>query len=65
MASNPLPTTVPGDKVKKALALVSEKLAENPDADRRKLLNDAIIRYDLTPKESEFLSRNFSGDKEK
>ena len=60
MSNNSLPTNIPGDKIKKALTLLAQKLEVNPDADRKKLLNEVEIRFDLTPKECEFLHRNFS-----
>ena len=44
-----------GESIKRAIRWVSEELEENPNADVSKLVNDAISRFDLSPKDAEFL----------
>lgn len=53
------PTKKMGDRTKQALAELSELLAKHPDKTRSSLLQQVEIKYDLTPKECEFLNRNF------
>ena len=54
------PAQRPGDKLKKALQWVCEILEEHPEKQRTKVFKEAEIRYDLTPKECEFLDKNFA-----
>lgn len=53
------PTQLPGDRLKKAIQAFSELRAENPEKDRRALLQKVEIQFDLTPLECEFLHRQF------
>lgn len=46
-----------GDALKKAIEWVSEQRRKSPDASVTKLANDAALRFDLSPKDSEFLLR--------
>jgi len=46
-----------GDALKKAVAWVSEKRAAQPDLNVNKLVDEACLQFDLSPKDSEFLSR--------
>ncbi|MEN8200477.1 MAG: hypothetical protein ABFR63_10450 [Thermodesulfobacteriota bacterium] len=55
------PTQKTGDKTKQALAELAELTEKNPDKSRQSLLQQVEIKYDLTPKECEFLNRNFQG----
>ena len=48
-----------GDKVKKALRWMSEELLHNPQKKRDSVIREAEIRFDLSPAECEFLSKNF------
>ncbi|MCF8057038.1 MAG: hypothetical protein K9K37_10415 [Desulfocapsa sp.] len=57
--TNQQPTKKAGDKTKQALAELSELLEKHPDKTRSCLLQQVEIKYDLTPKECEFLNRNF------
>ena len=51
-------TVIPqGDALKKAIAWVSEKRTAQPDLNVKKLVNDACLQFDLSPKDSEFLLR--------
>jgi hypothetical protein len=47
------------DKVKKALRWMSEELLNNPQKKRDTVIKEAEIRFDLSPAECEFLSKNF------
>ena len=49
------------DKVKKALRWMSEELLNSPQKKRATVLREAEIRFDLSPAECEFLTKNFSG----
>jgi hypothetical protein len=54
-------TTQPqGERLKKAIKWISAAQIEQPDKERMLLLRDAQIRFDLTPKESLFLEKNFT-----
>lgn len=46
-----------GDALRKAVAWVSEKRKAQPDLNVRKLVDDACLKFDLSPKDSEFLLR--------
>ncbi len=48
----------PGDKIQKAIKEFSELLEDKPGIDRRKLLEKVVIKYDLSPKECDFLERH-------
>ena len=53
-----MPETPPtGEQLKKAITFVSEKRTDEPGTDLVKLVDDACLRFDLSPKDSEFLSR--------
>ena len=53
------PTKKPGDKTAQALTELAELLTKHPDKNRQTLLQLVEKKYDLTPKECEFLNRNF------
>ena len=44
-----------GEGLKKALRWLSERRQEDPQAKRGKLIEEAGVRFDLTPAEVEFL----------
>ncbi len=48
-----------GDKLQKALQEFSELVKENQDVERWKLLEKVVIKFDLSPKECDFLERHF------
>ncbi len=58
------PTQVPGDKLKKALTLLSEMKEQHPEKSRTSLLQDIEVKLDLSPLESEFLNKHFRDDPE-
>ncbi|MBU1196796.1 MAG: hypothetical protein KKE62_14700 [Proteobacteria bacterium] len=51
-----------GGKLQKAIQWVSEKRKENPDINLVKLADDASFRFDLSPKDSQFLLRFVKDD---
>ena len=46
-----------GENLKKAVRFISEKRQENPDINLNKLVDDASLQFDLSPKDCEFLLR--------
>jgi len=53
-----MPTVTPkGENLKKAVRFISEKRQENPDINLNKLVDDAGLQFDLSPKDCEFLLR--------
>ncbi len=46
-----------GESIKKAIRWVSDEVEENPQADVSELVNRAITKFDLSPKDAEFLLR--------
>lgn len=44
-----------GDAIRKAVRWISAELEEDPKRPLQKLVNDAVNRFDLSPKEAEFL----------
>lgn len=48
------------DKIKKALIWLSEAQEQKTDARREQLLQEAEIRFDLSPADCAFLDKNFS-----
>ncbi len=49
----------PGDKIQKAVREFSELLEEKPETDRGKLLEKVVKKFDLSPKDCNFLERHF------
>lgn len=45
-----------GEKMKKTLIWLSEMLKSCPDKSRTQILQEAEIRFDLSPRECEFLN---------
>ena len=46
--------------IKQAVKWIDEQLAENPRADRMKLVDEASRRFDLSPLDSDFLFRHLA-----
>ncbi len=55
------PTQTTGDKTSQALAELCELHRQYPEKSRQSLIQQVTIKLDLTPKEGEFLVRNFQG----
>lgn len=49
-----------GEDIRRAVRWVSENLKDDPDQPVQRLVNDAILRFDISPKDAEFLTRFFS-----
>jgi hypothetical protein len=47
-----------GDKMKKTLCWISEMLKAHPEKSRQQIISEAEIRFDLSPKECDFIDRN-------
>ena len=45
--------------LKKAVCWISETVQEHPEKAREKIITEAELRFDLTPRECEFLNNNF------
>ena len=52
------------DKMKKVLLWLSETIQNDPTKKRTDALREAQIRFDLSPKECQFLENNFNDPKE-
>jgi hypothetical protein len=48
-----------GEGLRNALRWLSAERLANPQSSRRKLLDEAGMRFDLTPAEAEFLEQNW------
>lgn len=46
-----------GESLRNAIQWVSEQKRVNPDKEVAKIVNEACMAFDLTPKDSEFLLR--------
>ncbi len=44
-----------GEAIRKAVKWISANLEEKPGFSPQKLVQDAVLRFDLSPKEAEFL----------
>jgi len=44
-----------GEAIRRAIRWISSELNEDPDKSLQKLVNEAVSRFDLSPKDSEFL----------
>ena len=51
-----------GDKMKKTLCWISEMIQTHPEKTRQQIISEAEIRFDLSPKECEFVDRNLRND---
>ncbi len=51
-------TIIPeGDDIKKAVQWISEERKYNPDKQPGKLVEEASLKFDLSPSDAEFLTR--------
>jgi hypothetical protein len=53
-----------GEEIRKAVKWVSETIKENPDQPVQPLVQQAIFRFNLSPKDAEFLISFFSSRNE-
>ncbi|HKJ13667.1 MAG: hypothetical protein OES28_00760 [Desulfobulbaceae bacterium] len=47
-----------GEKMKKTLCWISEMIQSHPEKSRQQIISEAEIRFDLSPKECDFVDRN-------
>jgi hypothetical protein len=45
-----------GDKLKKVLQWISDEMAAHPEKSRNQIIMDAEIRFDLSPRECQFIN---------
>ncbi|MEN6440222.1 MAG: hypothetical protein ABFD97_16735 [Syntrophobacter sp.] len=53
-----------GEAIRKALKWISAEIAEHPEKPVQKLVSEAIARFDLSPRDSEFLMGFYRKDKD-
>ena len=51
-----------GEDLRRAVKWVSANIQENPDQPVQKFVNEAVFKFDLSPKDAEFLSRFYRKD---
>jgi hypothetical protein len=51
-----------GDNMKKAICWISEMIKEHPEKNRQQIISEAEIRFDLSPKECDFIDRKLRSD---
>jgi len=49
-----------GEQLRKAVKWISDTRADNPGVSLFKLINEACLRFDLPPKDAEFLMHFFA-----
>ncbi|MFQ5751486.1 MAG: hypothetical protein ACE5HI_05765 [bacterium] len=49
-----------GEAIRRAVKWISEQLQANPAQNAQKFVHEAITRFDLSPKDSEFLIKFYS-----
>lgn len=54
------PLTIQSAKLKKAIVWMAEALCDTPDKTRHLIVEEAQLRFDLTPRECEFLNKYFT-----
>lgn len=47
--------TPEGEALRKAIKWISAELGENPEKSPQTLVNEAVTRFDLSPKDTDFL----------
>ena len=52
-----------GEAIRKAVKWISDELQEDPNKSVKKLINNAVLRFDLSPKDAEFLTEFYRKDK--
>lgn len=56
-----MPTIVPtGENLRRAVKWISEQRQERPDEKLSKLVDEAALRFDLSPADQEFLIQTFT-----
>jgi hypothetical protein len=49
-----------GEQLRRAVKWISDERLDNPDVSLTKLIGDACLKFDLPPKDAEFLMLYFS-----
>lgn len=49
----------PGEKLRQTIKWISEMQLEHPEKSRQDVMREAQIRFDLSPKDCEFLNKHF------
>ncbi len=49
------------DPIKKAVAWIAEERQDKPDKNPQKIADEAILKFDLSPSEAEFLTKFVAG----
>jgi len=44
-----------GEAIRKAVKWIASEMEEHPDKSRGELVNEAVARFDLSPKDTDFL----------
>jgi hypothetical protein len=52
-----------GEAIRKAVKWISDKLLDDPKASVQKLINEAVMRFDLSPKDAVFLGDFYRKEK--
>jgi hypothetical protein len=52
-----------GEAIRKAVKWISNNLQDDPNKSVQKLINEAVMRFDLSPKDAEFLTDFYSKGK--
>ncbi len=55
----PTPLQTPSANLKKAICWLGEIMQKHPEKQRDKVIEEAELRFDLTPAECEFVNANF------
>jgi hypothetical protein len=55
----PMPVNPPGESLRQAVKWISDQRQARPDANLAKLLDEAGLRFDLSPAEQEWLAATF------
>lgn len=48
-----------GEKIRQAVKWMSDTIKEHPERSRREIIQEAELRFDLSPSECEFLNKKF------
>ncbi len=51
-----------GESIRKAINWISEEAKQDPSKSKAKLIEEACIRFNLTPIDAEFLMRKLKGN---
>ncbi len=52
-----------GEQIRRAVKWISDERLDNPGTSLSKLIGDACLKFDLAPKDAEFLMHFFAGEK--